>query len=76
MSRCAHRPSTKSDAVLARRVNSAIGERGLRRSAARNYSAPVVTHCSIDSGVPPRDPPALLIRGVAHEVRAIGASAE
>ena len=27
-------------------------------------------------GRSPRDPPALLIRGVAHEVRAIGASAE
>mgnify|MGYP007107914041 CR=1 FL=1 len=33
---------------IARRVNSAIRERGLRRSAARNYSAPVVTHCCID----------------------------
>ena len=31
-----------------RRVNSAIRERGLRRSAARNYSAPVVADCSID----------------------------
>ena len=48
MSRCAHRPSTKSDVVLARRVNSAIGERGLRRSAARNYAALVVTDSSID----------------------------
>ena len=28
------------------------------------------------SGVPPETPPALLIRGVAHEVLAIGASAE
>ena len=49
MSRCAHRPSTKSDVVLARRVNSAIGERGLRRSAARNYFAPVVTDSGIDA---------------------------
>jgi len=31
-----------------RRVNSAIRERGLRRSATRNHSAPVVTDCSID----------------------------
>ena len=43
-----HRPSSQSVFWLDRRVNSAIRERGLRRSAARNYSAPVVTHCSID----------------------------
>lgn len=38
---------------VARRVNSAIRERGLRRSATRNYSAPVVTHCSIDPSTLP-----------------------
>lgn len=40
---------------VARRVNSAIRERGLRRSATRNYSAPVVTHCCIDPTTSPPD---------------------
>lgn len=43
-----HRPSSQSFFWLDRRVNSAIRERSLRRSATRNYSAPVVTHCYID----------------------------
>ena len=43
-----HRPSSQSFFWLDRRVNSAIGERGLRRSAARNYFAPVVTDSYID----------------------------
>lgn len=48
MSRCAHRPSTKSDVVLARRVNSAIGERvGL--DLLRRPRRPVVTDSSIDT---------------------------
>ena len=77
MAQCVIDPQSSLVLLLARRVNSAAGERGLRRSAMRNYSAPVVTACSIDPlGRSPRDPPALLIRGVAHEVRAIGASAE
>lgn len=47
MSRCAHRPSTKSDVVLARRVNSAIGERvGL--DLLRRPRRPVVTARYID----------------------------
>lgn len=47
-SRAALNPSSQSGFPLDRRVNSAAGERGLRRSAARNHSAPVVTACSID----------------------------
>lgn len=47
MSRCAHRPSTKSDVMLGRRVNSAIRERG-RLDLLRRPRAPVVTDCYID----------------------------
>ena len=54
MEQSVHRPLSQSVFWLDRRVNSAIRERGLRRSATRNYSAPVVTDCSIDpSTVPP-----------------------
>ena len=48
MAQCVIDPQSSLVLLLARRVNSAAGERGLRRSAMRNYSAPVVTACSID----------------------------
>lgn len=48
MSRCAHRPSTKSDVVLARRVNSAIGERVGLDLRERRPRRPVVTDSYID----------------------------
>gem|GEM_PF-5332905 len=38
---------------FARRINSAICERGLRRSASRNYFAPVVADCSVDPATLP-----------------------
>lgn len=38
---------------FARRINSAIRERGLRRSALRNYFAPVVADCSVDPATLP-----------------------
>ena len=53
MAQCVIDPQSSLVLLLARRVNSAAGERGLRRSAMRNYSAPVVTACSID---PPTRP--------------------
>ena len=57
-----HRPSSQSFFWLDRRVNSAIRERGLRRSATRNYSAPVVTHCSIDPSTFPHAPVSRALR--------------
>lgn len=48
MAQCVIDPQSSLVLLLARRVNSAAGERGLRRSAMRNYSAPVVTACYID----------------------------
>ena len=56
--------NTKNPSVfwLDRRVNSAIRERGLRRSAARNYSAPVVADCSIDPSTFPHAPVSRALR--------------
>lgn len=48
MEQSVHRPLSQSFVRIVRRVNSAIRERGLRRSATRNYSAPVVADCCID----------------------------
>ena len=53
MAQCVIDPQSSLVLLLARRVNSAAGERGLRRSAMRNYSAPVVTACSIDPTTAP-----------------------
>ena len=62
MEQSVHRPLSQSVFWLDRRVNSAIRERGLRRSAARNYSAPVVTHCSIDPSTFPHAPVSRALR--------------
>ena len=62
MAQCVIDPQSSLILLLARRVNSAAGERGLRRSAMRNYSAPVVTACSIDPPTRPNANRLLLLR--------------
>lgn len=62
MAQCVIDPQSSLVLLLARRVNSAIRERGLRRSAARNYSAPVVADCSIDPSTFPHAPVSRALR--------------
>lgn len=66
MAQCVIDPQSSLVLLLARRVNSAAGERGLRRSAMRNYSAPVVTACSIDPPTAPHQLFDLLLQVALH----------
>lgn len=59
MAQCVIDPQSSLVLLLARRVNSAAGERGLRRSAMRNYSAAAAIADALKNpGKPSRQPAA------------------